>query len=344
MPKRQPTKVGVDFQTLSTDGDLVKVLQLVAPPFLSHEIAFRQIRYISEYVVKLGAKSVAIENHYIDRYHMEDHSVFYSKSLFPFPNFCRRVHFFNVDQATVRRRLQGLLVTGLAKGLDELQVASKEFCESTYLGFTIIKPLTGSPVGRTVLRPYPEVPEDHSTGFRRDFGAVREYSLHLFGVELTVRGLAFQQQDVGVSACATTAIWSAMQKMRDHEDIAAFTPAQITILASRYSLPFGRSMPSEGLSLDQMCQATQALGAAPNVVRTSDFATFKSYLHTTLRSGFAPILILESTIGRHAVAVAGMKLSVKSLRPAMTTSSSPVNVSSVYTSTMIDTARMYLAT
>ena len=37
-----------------------------------------------------------VEEHYIDRDHMEDHSVFYSRNLYPYSNFCRRVHFFTI--------------------------------------------------------------------------------------------------------------------------------------------------------------------------------------------------------------------------------------------------------
>jgi hypothetical protein len=83
------------------------------------------------------------------------------------------------------------------------------------------------------------------------------------------------------------------------------------MLAAKYSLPFGRPMPSEGLSVDQMCQAVQAVGVAPNLFRVEDLNLTRAYLHTALRSGFAPVLILESHFGRHAVAVVGMKLKLQ---------------------------------
>ena len=106
------------------------------------------------------------------------------------------------------------------------------------------------------------------------------------------------------------AIWSALQKMRDHEDIAAFTPAQITSLASKHSLPFGRAMPSEGLSIDQMCQAIQAVGLSPNLLRIDDVTNARAYLHSAVRSAFAPVVILKYCNRYHAVAVAGMKLRI----------------------------------
>jgi hypothetical protein len=159
-----------------------------------------------------------------------------------------------------------------------------------------------------VLRCYPEEKEESGDRARRDFGCTRAYSTHLLGIELTIRGLAFQQQDVGVSACATTAIWSALQKVRDHEDISPVTPAQITSLAGKYSLPFGRAMPSEGLSIDQMCQAVQAVGVSPNIFRTDRVDNTRGYIYSAVKSGVAPVLVLKHAGGHHAVVVVGMKV------------------------------------
>ena len=89
------------------------------------------------------------------------------------------------------------------------------------------------------------------------------------------------------------------------------TPAQITMRASQYALPFGRAMPSDGLSLDQMCQAVRSLGFAPNLFRAGSFEVSRGLLYSAVLSGISPVLIIEllSQGGiRHAVAVAGMKV------------------------------------
>jgi hypothetical protein len=135
------------------------------------------------------------------------------------------------------------------------------------------------------------------------------------GIQLTVHGLAFQQQDVGVSACATTALWSALSKVRALEDLGSATPAQITMFASRNSLPYGRAMPSEGLSIDQMCQAVQALGIAPELLKVHTNQTrstieplARGYLYSATESGIAPVLILARRNSlAHAVTVVGMR-------------------------------------
>lgn len=290
-----------------TGQPLDKLLDLQAPTFSSAREAFHQLNYVSRYASDLKCATVALESHYIDRDYMEDHSVFYSKALFPYENYCRRLHFFSITQAEVEHQLTEIIATGARDGRDAYVKACREFSERAYLGFCVIKPLTGSPVGRTVLRCFSPTSDDAI--HIRDFSCTRTYKAHLQGVELTVRGLAFQQQDVGVSACATTAIWSALHQAQNHEEIAVATPAQITTMAAKYSLPFGRSMPSEGLSLDQMCQAIQSLGLAPNLFRVEDSAELaRAYLFSSIRSGFAPVLVLKHQSNCHAVAVAGMKL------------------------------------
>lgn len=289
---------------------LDELLKLQAPTFSSAREAFHQLSYVAEYASDLKCATLALESHYIDRDYMEDHSVFYSKALFPYENYCRRLHFFSAAQSDVEARLAQIVLIGAKEGRDAYIKACQEFSDEAYLGFCVIKPLAGSPVGRTVLRSFPATSTDSQ--HRRDFSCTRTYKAHLQGVELSVRGLAFQQQDVGVSACATTAIWSALHQAQMHEEIAIATPAQITTMAAKYSLPFGRSMPSEGLSLDQMCQAVQSLGLAPNLFRVDDSAELaRAYLFSSVRSGVSPVLILKHQTSCHAVAVAGMKLAAK---------------------------------
>jgi hypothetical protein len=147
-----------------------------------------------------------------------------------------------------------------------------------------------------------------------------------------VKGLAFQQQDVGVAACATTAIWCSLHHFRNLEDVAAATPAQITNLAAQNNLPFGRAMPSEGLSLGQMCQAIQAVGVSPSLLKVTDYGTAKAYIFSASMSGMAPILILSEKSGRaHAVTVAGVKVDTQA-RPEVVKQIANISssISSIY--------------
>jgi hypothetical protein len=289
----------IDFRNRS----LADVLALSAPPFTSRDEAHRQLEYVEGYVRDLGCRSLVVEDHYIDRDHMEDHSVFYSKSLQPYPNACRRVHFFSCQPTVLRCELKRLRSTVTP---EHFRTESAKFSNQFYLGFSVIKPLPGCPVGRTILRCFAA---ETDNGYLRNFACACDCRAHLLGVPLSVRGLAFQQQDLGVSACATTALWSALHKARELEEGASATPAQITLRASQFALPFGRSMPSEGLSLDQMCQAVHSSGYAPNLYRADTFDVSRALLYSAVLSGISPVLIIAQGDRAHAVAVAGMKVS-----------------------------------
>jgi hypothetical protein len=299
------------IRVLAFDRDrFVADLRMKPPPFTSPSTALFQLRYLAAYVADpvIDCKSMLIEEHYIDRDHMEDHSVFYSRNLYPYSNFCRRVHFFTIPAAQVAvqfRRLRGI---HRSRGERSYRAACGTFSKKAYVGFAVIKPLMGTPVGRTILRSFPPRKKERPR-YHRHFSCNGVYQAHVAGVELTVEGLPFQQQDKAVAACATTAVWSALHRTRAFEDIATFTPAQITVLATRASLEFGRPMPSEGLSIDQMCQAVQAVGASPVLRREDDFRTARGLLYSSIRSGVAPILAIVNPSGqRHAVAAVGMGL------------------------------------
>lgn len=297
-------------------GSLAEVLNLREPPLAHPRPALSQLAYIDKYVSDLGCKSIAIEEHYIDRDYIEDHSVFYSRSLFPYPNFCRRVNFFGLEISELCPALDSLRNQGFENGLGTLRSECETFSRAYYLGFCVVKHLPGCPVGKTILRCYDR---QASGGAVRRFDGTHSYRAHFAGVELTVQGLPFQQQDLGVSACATTALWSALHQFSDFENFGSATPSQITMLAAQHSLPYGRAMPQEeGLSVDQMCQAVQALKVAPNLLRADDFQTTRGYIFSAVASGNAPVLILErkgpGPREKHAVTVAGMKLNTNTTR------------------------------
>ncbi|PQO28910.1 hypothetical protein [Blastopirellula marina] len=310
-----PIKPEILWHSFGAKDCLKNALQIRAVPFQSESDSFLQLRYIEQYAADLNCECFAIETHYIDRDYIEDHSAFYSKSLNPYPNFCKRVHFFAGDVGVVAQRLTDAVRQGTTTGIEAYRAACRKFSADHYLGFAVIKPLQGTPVGRTVMKCYPSESSDGT--YRRRFCCTKEYVAHFHGCELTVSGLAFQQQDIGVSACATTALWSALQKTADAEPIAAMTPVQITQYATRYSLPSGRPMPSEGLNIGQMCSAVQATGASPNLFRVEgNHRQARIILRTAILSGFAPVLALHNPmLGGHAVTAVGLKETVSSTEP-----------------------------
>jgi len=265
-----------------------------------------QLLYLTTYLGRLGCRTVIAESHYIDRDYIADLSLFYARSLRPYENFCQRLHFFS--ESFDQGRWRALVTDG------DAHTASEAFLQNCYLGFVVIRPLPGCPVGRTVLATLGASTAD---GCVREFGAIRDNTIHLAGFKLIVPGLAFQQQDQGVSACATTALWSALQLTAPLEGLPAPTPADITQAASRYFLPGGRALPSQGLSIQQMCEATRACGLAPVVVPATDPAIDKAHLLAYSRSGLPVVLALEPLKGPdgHAVCCLGVKVGASQPQP-----------------------------
>lgn len=265
-----------------------------------------QLMYIGQYLDSLGCRTVLHERHYIDRDYIQDLALFYSRSLRNYPNHCQRLHFFSraFNQDDWEVLIDRASTEGVATAVEDIQ--------SHYQGFVVVRPLPGSPVGRTVL---PTFGPTASDGCERRFDGIRRYEVHLGGLTLAVSGLAFQQQDQGVSACATTALWSALQRTSSVEKLSAPSPAEITDAASRYLLSDGRALPSEGLNLSQLCEAIRGAGLAPVVWRSQSPSENQGQLYTYLSSGLPPILAVKPLGGSDGHAVCGVGLRIGSVNP-----------------------------
>jgi hypothetical protein len=308
----------VEFYPLKAATSLVDLLEIATPPFRKKADAFLQLNYLADYVRRADLnqfceeRSIAIEDPYVDRDFMADYSVLFGTTLKPPKSYCRRLHFFALPPKAACEQVLALgerLIGGGEKAWSEYTSECAEFSQKSYLGFAVIRPLAACSVGRTVLHLLPfDKPTDKSV---REMRCTRDYCIHYLGARLTIRGLAFQQQDLGVSRCSTIAIWSALHKASESEHLASATPAEITNLASKYRLPFGRPMPSEGLAVDQMCIAMQSLGVSPFLSKVMSFAQGRSLIFSATLSEMPCVLVMQKADEEdlwHAVTVAGMKL------------------------------------
>ncbi len=225
------------------------------------------------------------------------------------PNACKRIHAFatDLDEAA----LDTLLCRASAGEYKEV----REQLQASYRGFVVVRPLPAVPIGRTVLA----CPEDLGT---RKYESTVDYPVHFLGFELSVHGIAFQQQDVAVGSCATTAIWTALQRAARHEGGRAPTPSAITQAAARYLLREGRPMPGHhGLTLEQICEAFRAFDFAPEVIHAGKsedaLVDFRRFLNIYLRSGIPVTLSLGGDRG-HAVTVVGYRQSSSKAVPVVT--------------------------
>jgi len=158
----------------------------------------------------------------------------------------------------------------------------------SYLGFIVVRPINNSDknpiIGRTLLKTYPM-----QEGRRFVTG---EYSASLFGIELKIRSLPFQMQDLGVSVCATVALWSALHPLKDAFDIVRRSPAEVTDISST-SPNKDRKFPSTGLTIEQIINYIRLVGLDVETMSAGDSIDINIFIKTFIDAGFPIIAALS---------------------------------------------------
>jgi len=220
-------------------------------------------------------RTVVIERHYIDKDYRDTFSNYHSKRFSTPPSRCLRLHFF--DEPITRDQLR-----------------SAEQIQSSYCGYSIIRPTRPNCIGRTLLDPrklqYP-------TG---DLCTCEE-TLSIQGVILDVHGFPFISQDADVTVCAQSALWMVLRffsnRYRPYREIY---PVEITQLTRDYSI--GRMFPSAGLTNWQMAEVLRQLGFSPLQYSREGYQDqFEHILATYVESG-VPVL---AATRKHVVACLG---------------------------------------
>ncbi len=248
----------------------------------------RQTLYLERYLSEWNAKTILREPKYFDRDYLAEFASFYSVSSKGYPNICERLHFFSEK---ISRQTLTAATGGSARSLKRLQ--------SAYLGFIVKRPVPAAPLGRTVLKWYPDKSAKTTP---RVPASSRKNFVHISGVELYVEGLAWQQQDSAVGSCATVSLWTMLQSSAFDDHHAIPTTAEITQAAhKRYS--YGKPMfPSKGLNTIQVHEVIIERNLVPLITdgdvkdthgRTIGFSKdrFASTCAAFIRSGY-PVLIV----------------------------------------------------
>ncbi len=255
--------------------------------------------YLLEYLREIGVGTIVVEYDYTDGDYLEDFASYYVKCFHPYERRCKRVHFFS------RKFDEPAFHELVVKRTDAKDISA---LNEDYCGFVVARPLPNAVVGRTILRTYP------SDNGRRNYKAVKTYQVNLFGVELSIESLAFQEQDSVLAACATVALWCSFHKTSDLFDSASPRPAEITKMAGGVINEF-RTIPSHGLSLQQMAHAVKAVGLEPELVPAKSSVPLVSLIYGHLKYGLPVVLLVTiEGIGDHAVTIVGYSLNKSKLR------------------------------
>lgn len=270
-----------------------------------------QYLYLKNYLSSpdMDTKTIVIEDNYVSKDFLHDYASYYALCFEEYPKLCKRVHFFSNNFNNVK--------------FEEIILKKESDCQdfwNHYLGFIVIKPIPVTVLGYTVLKTY----SNGGNFDDRNFWGVRQYKVHLFGNEIELTSLAFQEQDSVLAACATTAIWSMLNKASIDFHTILKSPSQITKDADSTSLDGSRLFPNKGLNLLQICQAILNSGLVSEIKQPDITLTFPSgnfnfvsnqYLKKILNAyspiGIPIILIISvptgDNYGLHAITISGFK-------------------------------------
>jgi len=263
------------------------------------------IKYLSD----LQVKTVLIEPNYFDRDYLAEFEAFYSQSARGYPNICKRFHF--LKSRLTREQLEAAAAE-YDPEYNQKKCEVQETLQRAYLGFLVVRPIA-RPLGRTVLIWYKDLKKKETP---RVLVPIRPYHCHVAGVTLTVKGLAWQQQDTAVATCATVALWEMLHSAAFDEYHAITTTAAITMLAHK-TISFGRRIfPSSGLPIYQIMEAIKEHNLAPVTLDGSVRNTngdvvgftakrFASTFATLVRSKYA-VLIIGELVGHGGHAIVGV--------------------------------------
>ena len=239
---------------------------------------------------EFSAKTVVIENDYIDI----DYSASYydqrGRSFTPDKRGTTRIHFFSEE--FTKRTLTSLNQQAIRR------------MQRSYLGFAVLRPEMPASLGRTVI----SCPKAIG-GYPVRFPTRGTVSVDLAGIELTVEACPYMSQDTKIMACATAALWMATSHLAEKvPGVTAHTTAEITAKAMSLDRPFGPVVGRRGLTFVEMEQALLQIGFDP---RRQPYPTADMLIetcHLFSDSGIPPVLGIELPGMTHAVTVVGYAL------------------------------------
>ncbi len=259
-------------------------------------------RYFEDYFARVGVETMVVERPYVDHDYLNDFAAYYVKCFHPYKRHCTRLHFF----ASTFDQSQFFTAIRAPEGQEA------EAIKQSYRGFLVVRPLPRSVVGRTALAHY------DSDGGRRHFTTSVSCRANLSGLELAVSTVPFQEQDQVTAACATSALWSALNVTGQTFQHSPLSPVEITRWATDRMPMRQRVFPNaDGLTIEQMAHAIRSIGLEPFYVDAADELATKAAIYAYVAGGIPGLLIFKIVgeqdgtpveIGYHAAATTGYSI------------------------------------
>jgi hypothetical protein len=235
--------------------------------------------------------SIVLEPYYTCKDHRNLYSNFYSKKFLPSSSNCSRLHFF-----------------GHAGLQPKELLATPEKFQDSYLGFSVIRPVNTTCIGRTVIDPY-----KIGKGIKEGFYLLRtQFRANINGNEFKVSGYPFTAQDLDATLCAHSALWGVCRYLSEryphYKELYPFDLIRMTENRE------GRTFPYRGMTYTDYCQILSDFGTCPVTmclrrknpagVMTFDRDVFQD-LCAYVESGFPVLASLRLEKGGHVVSLIG---------------------------------------
>lgn len=257
--------------------------------------SFSQWGELVAHLHKAGAQTLLVQEGVRDPDFLEEYEAFYSKQHRAMQKFCVRIHAFS-------RPLP-------PSGPTELRQEVLQFIDdaaadqSSYLGFVTVRPLRHAPVGASIV-----VDTEATPALCKDI-----FPVHIAGTTFNVSGTPYLQQDNAVGACAQASMWMALRTLRRRSGNSAYSPAELTIAATRY-ITQNRVFPGrQGLTVEQMLLAIRASNHDPLVIPVAPHGFAANPYHAIaaaqpyIESGLPVVTVLLHPITQgHAVVAIGL--------------------------------------
>jgi hypothetical protein len=279
-----------------TPPEIAHVVDVSGPGVLPHLISYYEgtrrtvVEEVMGLAYDLGAHTAIVEYRYLDPDFRSEHSRFYSRTFRRYPSVTHRVHFF---AESPDKRLGNAELPETFEGIP-------------YLGYTVLRPLPGARVGRTMLPPQRELsPYVMCQAVDR---------VNVFGETMTVRGTPFMSQDAQLGVCAHMTLWVASYYHYLAYGHTRYLPSDIAE-AVPADIGMGRQSPSNGLNVWQIGAGSTALGRPALVYRCDNLPkrepspsarreSIPSIACRYLNSGM-PVIVAAGS--RHAFVLVGYK-------------------------------------
>jgi hypothetical protein len=279
--------LAIDEARWSLNDDPARIVDLRQPEGLNYLLNYygeRRQDVLAEVLGQTyaaGAQTAVVEFRYIDADYRDEHSRFYSTTFRRYPSVVHRIHFF--AQA----------LTDQAANPD----TPLEFSGLDYLGYIVMRPVPGAPVGRVMLT-RPADLRDSITCWGTD-------KVNLFGEYLEVDGTPFLAQDAQLMRCAHAALWVVARHHHLRWGAPKLLPRDV-VDAVPMETAAGRTVPSPGLTVSQMSAAASKLGLPPLVYDLDNLPPSESLQRIACRylnSGL-PVIVAG---GGHAFVLIGYR-------------------------------------